>query len=128
MGEYAGNWIANIQEADGDGDGLIRQEDGVAMMTADFRMGTVDVNLEGLAMLKADIDGSTFGTPEGEMDEATVDAANTYGLDSTGDFEGTVNGGFYGPEAGEAGGVFDYASEDNEDGAFRGAFGGRRTD
>ena len=39
-GDYGGNWIANIQEADGDGDGLIRQEDGVATMKANFRMGS----------------------------------------------------------------------------------------
>ena len=122
-GEYEGNWVANIQEADSDGDGAIMRADGVATVMANFRMGTVDVTLAGLAELEAEITDNTFAGTE----DATV-VANTHGLRSTGDFEGTVNGGFFGSEAKEAGGVFDYASEDNEDGAFRGAFGGRRTD
>ena len=33
---------------------------------------------------------------------------------------------FFGPSAAEAGGVFDYASTDNKNGAFRGAFGGAK--
>ena len=43
-----------------------------------------------------------------------------------GKFMGSFSGAFFGPKAKEAGGVFDYSSEDNEDGAFRGAFGGVR--
>ena len=40
-------------------------------------------------------------------------------------FEGNFSGAFFGPLAAEAGGVFDFASDDgdNEGGAFRGAFG-----
>ena len=39
---------------------------------------------------------------------------------------GTFNGAFFGSKAAEAGGVFHFTSEDNEDGAFAGAFGGDR--
>ena len=39
---------------------------------------------------------------------------------------GSFSGAFFGPKAAEAGGVFDYSSADNEDGAFRGSFGGTR--
>ena len=94
IGEYDGNWVANIQEADGDGDGAISSESGVATMGANFRMGTVDIELVGLAMLEAEIADNTFAGTE----DATV-VANTYGLDTTGDFEGNVNGGFFGSEA-----------------------------
>ena len=53
------------------------------------------------------------------------------GLDSTGKFTGSFSGGFYGTKAAEAGGIFDFASDDdndgaNEGGAFRGAFGADR--
>ena len=44
------------------------------------------------------------------------------------DFEGEFSGAFYGTQAAEAGGVFDFTSEDTEGGEFRGAFGGDRTD
>ena len=122
--KYAGNWVANVQEADSDGDGDINQVNGPATMTANFRAGTLDITLSGLATLEASITDSTFmGTKD-----ATVEAANTHGLNAEGDFEGSVNGAFYGDDAMEAGAVFDYASEDMEDGAFRGAFGGSRTD
>ena len=53
-------------------------------------------------------------------------AGDPYGLDSDGKFTGTFSGGFYGKQAAEAGGVFDFTSEDAEAGAFRGAFGGDR--
>ena len=51
-------------------------------------------------------------------------SAGLYGLDASGDFEGSFSGAFYGSKAAEIGGLFDYASDDLEDGAFRGAFGG----
>ena len=56
--------------------------------------------------------------------EVAVDVANTHNLTATPDFTGSFSGGFYGAKAAEAGGIFDFASEDNEAGAFRGAFGG----
>ena len=123
-GTYAGNWVAHVQEADPEGDGDVSRESGDAAMTADFRMGTIDIDLTGLASLEADITGSTFTGTEAP----TIDAGDPYDLESDGKFTGSVNGGFFGDEAAEAGGVFDYASEDNEGGAFRGGFGGRRID
>ena len=62
----------------------------------------------------------------GTRSRGTEAAATGSGLDASADFEGSFSGGFYGAKAAEAGGVFDFASEDNEGGAFRGAFGGRK--
>ena len=53
-------------------------------------------------------------------------ANNPHGLDSDGKFMGSFRGGFYGARAAEAGGIFDFTSEDEEAGAFRGAFGGEK--
>ena len=73
----------------------------------------------GLAMLKGDISGSTFsGDEASDIDHSALDAGA--------DFEGSFGGGFYGAQGAEAAGVFDFASEDNEGGAFSGAFGGQK--
>lgn len=78
------------------------------------------VDLIGLAMLEGDISDNTFsGT------KATV-GANSHRLTSGADFTGSFNGAFYGIGAAEAGDVFNFGSEDNEDGAFAGAFGAAR--
>ena len=45
------------------------------------------------------------------------------GLANADDFTGSFSGGFFGPSAAEAGGVFDYESKENKNGAFRGSFG-----
>ena len=74
-----------------------------------------------LATLTGSIAGNKFsGT------EADVASGSTHRLDASADFEGSFKGGFYGAKGAEAGGVFDFASEDNEGGAFRGAFGGKQ--
>ena len=119
---FSGNWAAAVQKADEDGNGDISLLSGVAGVTANFSKATINVDLTGLAALEGAIDTNTFsGT------KATVDAANTtHNLDSTGKFTGSFSGGFYGAKAAEAGGVFDFTSEDAEAGAFRGAFGGDR--
>ena len=118
---YDGNWVANVQEADDQGDGDIMRQAGVAMMTADFKKDSVDVDLGGLATLKGDISGNMF---TGDKDADVADG-HPFGLDSDGKFTGSFSGGFYGEEAVEAAGVFDYTSADMEAGAFRGSFGGR---
>ena len=118
---YNGNWVATVQVADPDGNGDISIADGTAMMTADFVDDDITVDLTGLAMLEGDISGNTFsGT------KATVDATNTHRLTGGEDFTGSFEGAFYGVGAAEAGGVFDFGSDGNEDGAFVGAFGAVR--
>ena len=118
---YNGNWAATVQEADEEGNGDITLTSGEATIEAEFEMGTIEATLDNLATLSGDISGNTFSG-----DEAEIDAASTLSLSATATFTGTFNGGFYGPKAAEAGGVFDFASEDNKDGAFRGAFGGAK--
>ena len=90
-------------------------------MTADFGKDTITADLVGLATLKGDISGNTFSGEKASNIRAT-------GLDADADFEGSFSGGFYGSKAAEAGGVFNFASDDgnNEGGAFRGAFGADR--
>ena len=123
-GTYTGNWVAAIQAADVDGNGAITLTSGAASLMADFGDGEITATLTGLATLEGDISGSEFsGT------KATVADDNTSNLTASSDdvaFSGSFMGGFYGSKAAEAGGVFDFASEDNEAGAFRGAFGADR--
>ena len=115
---YKGDWVAAVQKADRDGNGAMSLEHKRVQLEADFGMATINVDLMGLAKLEGEIDTNTFdGT------KATV-AANDYGLTPAGKFTGTFSGGFYGAKAAEAGGIFDFTSEDAEAGAFRGAFGG----
>ena len=117
---YTGNWVATVQAADGDGDGDITNQHGVAAIDADFGEGDITVTLMELAKLTGAIDDNTFeGTTAETM--ATTKGGVTPGSK---DFTGTFNGGFFGDKAAEAGGVFAFVSEDNEDGAFNGAFGG----
>ena len=123
---YDGSWVANVQKADPDGDGSILLTSGDAALEADFTKATIKATLMGLATLEGAIDTNTFsGT------KATAMAGDPHGLDSDGKFTGSFSGGFYGTKAAEAGGVFDFASDDdddgaNEGGAFRGAFGADR--
>ena len=76
--------------------------------------------MDGLAEFAGTIDGNTFA---GEKAPTAISHAS---LTEDGEFMGSFSGAFFGPKAKEAGGVFDYNSEDNEAGAFRGAFGGVR--
>ena len=116
---YSGSWVAAVQAAEEDGNGSILLTSGNASLTADLTMATIEADLMGLATLEGAIDTNTFsGT------KATVDEGNT--LDPTGKFTGTFSGGFYGDQAAEAGGVFDFTSKGAVAGAFRGAFGGDR--
>ena len=118
---YDGSWVATVQKADPDGNGSILLTSGDASLTADFNKATIKAALTGLATLEGAIDTNTFsGT------KATVMDNDPHGLDSDGKFTGSFSGGFYGAKAAEAGGVFDFTSEDQEDGAFRGAFGADR--
>ena len=126
---YSGNWVANVQEMDDDGDGDISRRNGVASMDANFAKATVGVTLTGLASLDGTIDGNTFsGTKAALLNDEDVadEAVDMLGEDAK--FVGNFSGAFFGNLAAEAGGVFDFASDDdndgaNEGGAFRGAFG-----
>ena len=119
--KYSGSWVAAVQAGEDDGNGDISLLHGAADLVADLTKATIDVNLMGLAKLEGAIATNTFsGT------KATVMADDPYGLGSDGKFTGTFSGGFYGAQAAEAGGVFDFSSKDLEAGAFRGAFGGDR--
>ena len=118
---YSGNWVAGVQAADEDGDGGISLVHGAATLEADFSKATLEATLTGLATLEGTVDTNTFsGT------KATVMTGDPHGLDSDGKFTGSFSGGFYGKQAAEAGGIFDFTSEEAEHGAFNGAFGGDR--
>ena len=117
---YSGNWVATVRAAHEDGNGAIKLTSGAAELTADFGKETISAILTDLATLSGDISGNTFsGT------KATVEV-NGHGLTEDGKFTGEFSGGFYGSKAAEAGGVFDFTSEDAEAGEFSGAFGGNR--
>lgn len=117
---YDGNWVATIQAIDEEGNGAVTLEDGVAMMTADFEKNTVEAMLTGLATLSGTIDGNTFsGTGLSDITHGSLSSDED-------DFTGSTSGGFFGARAAEAGGVFSFTSDGNEDGAFSGAFGGSR--
>ena len=127
VGTYNGNWAAAVQAADDEGNGDITLEHDAATLTANFGKGDFTAVLTGLATLTGDIDGNTFSGDEAKLlnDAAeTGEAADLLGAD--GKFTGSFSGGFYGAKAVEAGGVFDFTSDDAEDGAFRGAFGGKK--
>ena len=115
---YGGNWVGTVQSSDATG-GTISLDHGDATLTADFDEATIEADLDGLAMLEGAISGGGFsGTKASGIAHS--------GLASGGSFEGSFSGGFYGPKAAEAGGIFDFASESS--GAFRGAFGGAKND
>ena len=125
---YKGNWVANVQEADLEGDGEIRRMDGTSSMVADFGKDEVDVTLTGLITLEGTITGNMFsGTKAAvhDMDAGVDGVQNTSGLAPDAKLEGEFNGGFFGTLAAEAGGVFAFSTDDNEDGAVNGAFGGK---
>ena len=127
---YNGNWVANVQERDPQGDGTITRQDGTASIMADFTDDEVNITLTGLITLEGDITGNTFMGDTAKVhdtDATTADTVdNTSGLALDAKLEGTFNGGFFGTLAVEAGGVFDFSTKDNKDGAVRGAFGGKR--
>ena len=119
---YGGYYVANVQAADADGDGDVMRQSGRAGMTADFKEAEVVVTLTNLATFKGGIDGNTFGG-SGVSASAHGGVQNTSGVATDGDFEGMFEGAFFGDDAEDAGGVFDFDSDDSEDGAFTGSFG-----
>ena len=57
---YKGNWVANVQSEDEEGDGDIRTKYGIMELKTDFTKDTVMVDLKGLADLEGAISGNTF--------------------------------------------------------------------
>ena len=90
-------------------------------MTADFEKRSVVVELTDFAEFKGSIDNNKFSGSRASMREGDH-KLSTKDNKFTGSFEGA----FFGSIAKEAGGVFDYKSVGNKEGAFRGAFGGVR--
>ena len=118
---YDGSWVAAVRAEDADGNGDISLVSGDAGLAANFNKDKITATLTGLATLSGDVSGNTFsGT------KATVMDNDPHGLDSGGKFTGEFSGGFYGTKAAEAGGIFDFTSEDAADGEFLGAFGADR--
>ena len=122
---YKGGWVANVQAPKEDGNGGITTLDGVSSVTANFEKSSVVVDLTKLARLEGRLEGSIdnnkFSGSKASIHPGEHNLSregNTY----TGSFEGA----FFGSMAKEAGGVFDYKSDGNKAGAFRGAFGGVR--
>ncbi len=118
---YSGNWAAAVQAADEDGDGDISLVHGAAGFVANLSKATINVDLTGLATLEGTVDTNKFSGTTAKVGE------NAHRLTEDAKFTGSFSGGFYGKQAAEAGGIFDFTSEDAEDGAFRGTFGGKRT-
>jgi hypothetical protein len=129
--KYSGNYVAAIQAAHPDGEGTISFEDGAADITANFRKGTVEIGMEDFVTLDGDIADNRFSKSyaDAELDfddtDLNIDGVQAAGsLNASGEYDGMVNGGFFGDDAEEIGGVFEFTSADNEDGSFTGAFGG----
>ena len=119
--DYTGNWVAAIQRAHTGGDGTIHLMNGDASVGANFADGEITATLANLATLKGDITGNTFSG------SSASGVSRMHGLDADATFTGTFSGGFYGESAEETAGVFDFsAGDNNEGGAFVGAFGGAR--
>ena len=87
---YDGNWVANIQEADGQGDGAITRHSDKSSMFADFVNDKVTVSLTGLATLAGDISGNTFSGDS----QPTLSNTLPPGLANADDFMGSFSGGF----------------------------------
>lgn len=93
---------------------------GKAELEANFEKDEINVDLKELAKLTGTISTNKFSGTKVE----TIYTAEDLG--DKGDFKGSFRGRFYGPKAVEAGGVFDFTSDDLEAGEFRGSFGGRK--
>ena len=112
---YDGNYVATVRAADEDGDGAISFKHDDAVMTASFSEGEVRVILHDLATLEGNIDGNTFSGTTAAIHDTNGDTEsvdNASGLAGDGEFTDEFRGAFYGEKAKEAGGVFDFTSED----------------
>ena len=115
---FNGDWAAAVQRAHGEGKGSTKLVDGKATLMANFGTDKFTGTLDGLAKLEGSLSGNGFSGMKVTVPD------NEHGLTAGASFTGMFEGGIYGPDGAEAGGVFNFSSE--SDGAFRGAFGGHR--
>ena len=127
---YNGHWVANVRKAHDAGTGDIVEMEGWSKTSANFANNSITVDLlkkdsatdKFASLTGGKISGNTFkGTAVTVMDADS-------GLKTTdGKYTGPgFNGAFFGPDAVEVGGVFDFTSEGKKHGELRGAFGGRK--
>ena len=128
---YNGHWVGNARAAHDEGAGAITEVSGGSKTTATFGTAmTIKVELmkddtDMFATLNGKIMGHRFHDDETVTNEVTVN--NAVGeVKAGGTFTGSFSGAFFGPDAVESGGIFDYTSEGKKHGEFRGAFGGRK--
>ena len=121
---YRGTYNALVRTKDTGGAGEISAWIGGANTTADFDGNTVVIDIQGLAYLQGDISGDRFSGTDARV---TSEDATSKSITASPDgslYTGTFSGAFFGPDAVEIGGVFDFTSEGKTAGEFRGAFGG----
>ena len=112
---FNGDWVGTVRTSHNEK--LFKPGNGAAMLKADFDKDEFTGVLTGLATLEGTLSGNGFsGTKVMDIEHADLDERAT--------FKGMFEGGIYGPEGEEAGGIFDFSS--TAGGAFRGAMGGAR--
>ena len=141
---YQGGWAATVR-AEGEDNPAFTRHSGMSKVTANFGDNSLTVDLTSLNLTDAELaehneyveedttQVETFAKLAGTIDGTdfsgvkVTDVGDIGGMEATADgagFTGEFSGAFYGPEAEEVGGVFDFDGE--KKGAFRGAFGGGR--
>ena len=119
---YNGNWVANIQPADEQGDGTITRHSDTSSMTLPIlgwtrSRSTLDSPCHAGMVPFLRIHSRVIAKPK----LMKVRWPEVWRTPMTSRVASRVRS--LGPDAVEAGGVFDYASKGNKDGAFRGSFG-----
>ena len=123
---YYGGYVGGYRRAKADGMGLIKGRAGKMTLTAKFDTNTITANLTDFPNFEGVISKDRFS---GTTAKVTTSVASKNSITESLDgslYTGTFSGGFFGPDATEVGGVFDFTSEGKVNGEFRGAFGGAR--
>ena len=127
---YHGHWVANVRKAHDAGTGDIVEMEGWSKTAANFANNSITVDLLKKDSATDKFASLTGGTISGNTFKGTaVTVVDTdSGLKTTGgEYTGPgFNGAFFGSDAVEVGGVFDFTSEGKKHGELRGAFGGRK--
>ena len=115
---YEGWSHFSYRAAHAEGKGVIKTSGVNLTVTANFETNSVTMDNQWLFDFEGTINGSTF---KGTKISGT--AYSSFNLQAADKYTGSFQGAFFGPEAAEVGGVFDYTSEGKKAGEFRGAFG-----